>query len=148
MTQKTSALFLRIISYLMIVNAVIWGLAPFDQFNAPAHFYLDLLDWPLGDAPAELGRNAKWLSAIGAGLLMALAILLLGVICPALEAGEKRTIRVTVMALIAWFVIDSAGSIAAGVPANVFFNLVYLIPMLVPLLFVRWKSDLGEVGSR
>ena len=147
MIRQTSARFLRIISYLMIINAVIWGLAPFDQFNAPAHFYLDLLDWPPGDAPAELDRNTKWLSAIGAGLLMALAVMLLGITCPALDEGDKRTVRVTAIALMVWFVIDSAGSIAAGAPANVFFNTVYLIPMLVPLIFVRWDNDFGDVGS-
>ncbi len=38
------------------------------------------------------------------------------------------------MAFIVWYVIDSAGSIAAGVASNVVFNTAYLVLVLIPLL--------------
>jgi len=141
MTPHTSAKFIRITAWGFIGFAVIWGLAPYTPVNAPAHMLLDLLDWPYGDAPALLTRSEMWLSSIGAGMVMAMSIMLLGIVAPAAQNSNKPVVRVTIGAFIVWFIVDSAGSAASGVVSNVFFNMVFLAAILVPLLAIRYESQ-------
>jgi len=140
MTSETSAKTITIISYGFLVFAFVWGLAPYVAINAPARLLLDVLDWPPGTASAALDRNTMWLSSIGAGLTVLVSILLLGIVVPAVRARDRRVIRVTIWAAIAWYIVDGAGSIASGVASNVFFNSFLLAGMLVPLLMVRFKD--------
>jgi len=140
MTPKTSATFMRIVAYGFLAFAAIWALAPYAPVSAPARLLLDLLHWPLGDAPAQLSQNTMWLSSIGAGLVVALSVFLLGLVAPALENGDRRTIRVAMMAIIGWYVVDSAGSVASGVASNAVFNTIFLIAVLVPLLMVKHEA--------
>ncbi len=140
MTPKTAATTTKYVAYGFIAFAIIWGLAPYQGVSEPARLLLDLLDWPFGNAPPELTRSEMWLSSIGAGLTFAISIMLLGIVGPAIEKGDRKTIRTTLWAFIAWFVVDGAGSAAAGVPSNVFFNTILLVAILIPLLMVRFDT--------
>lgn len=148
MTPKTSAQIIRIVSYGFILFAFVWGLAPYQPINEPARVLLDILDWPFGDAAPEIDRSAMWLSSIGAGLVVAVSIMLLGIVVPAVEAGDRKTIRVTIWAFVAWYVVDGAGSVAAGVASNVFFNSIFLAAILIPLLMVRTEEKSGASSAR
>ena len=140
MTPKTSATIVRLAAYGFLVFALVWALAPYTPVSEPARMLVDLLHWPLGDEPAPMSQNTVWLSSIGAGLVVALGIFLLGLVVPALESGDRRTIRVAIFAMLGWFVVDSAGSIASGVASNAAFNAVFLIVILVPLLMVKHEN--------
>jgi len=141
MTPETSAKTITAVSWGFLLFAFVWGLAPYTTINAPARLLLDVLDWPPGTATAALDRNTMWLSSIGAGLTVLVSILLLGIVVPAIRAGDRRVIRVTIWAAIGWFVVDGAGSIASGVASNVFFNAFLLAGMLVPLMAVKIKQS-------
>jgi len=140
MTQSTSAKLMRIVSYGFILFAVVWGVAPYGPIGEPSRLLLDLLDWPLGDAAPAMNRSSMWLSSIGAGLTAALCIMLLGIVAPALERGDKGVVRIAVLAIVVWFVVDSAGSIAAGVASNAGFNVILLAAALAPLLGVQYEK--------
>jgi len=140
MTPKTSAKLVKLVAWGFLAFAFVWALAPYGAVNEPARLLLDLLDWPLGDAAPDLSRSEMWLSSIGAGLVVGISILLLGVVAPAVEASNKKTVRVTIWAFIGWYVVDSAGSVASGVPSNAVFNAVFLAAILIPLLTVRYET--------
>lgn len=140
MTPKTSILWTKTVSWGFLAFALIWGLAPYDGINEPARLLLDMLDWPLGDAEATLSRSQKWLSAIGGGLVLALSILLLGIVVPALEKGDRRTVRTAIAALVAWYLFDSVGSAYSGVASNVFFNTIFVVAILIPLISIRYEK--------
>jgi len=140
-STKRVSMSLNIRSKLMMAVAIIfavyslfWSLAPYTSINLPARFILDLADWPVDNLSTPLDRNTMWLSSISAGLLGAISIFLGGIVAPALKDGNKPVIKTTIYAMVFWFIIDSAGSIAAGVSANVFFNSIYLILVLIPLV--------------
>ncbi len=139
MTPHNSAKMIKIVTWGFMAFAVVWGLAPYGPISAPAQMLLDLLDWPFGDGGA-LTRSEMWLSSIGAGLTAAICILLLGIVVPAVQAGDKRVVRVTISAFIAWYIIDGLGSYASGVGSNVFFNTILLVPLMIPLLAVRYED--------
>ena len=137
MTKNTRAKFLMFVAVLFMVYSVLWGLAPFDNFNLPARLILDISDWPLDNYASPLDKNTQWLTAISAGLLAAISVFLGGIVVPAIREGNSRIIRTTLLAMTVWFIIDGVGSIASGVTSNVFFNLIYLVLVLIPLL---WKD--------
>ncbi len=139
MTPHNSAKMIKIVTWGFMAFAVVWGLAPYGPISAPSQMLLDLLDWPFGDGGA-LTRSEMWLSSIGAGLTAAICILLLGIVVPAVQAGDKRVVRVTIWAFMAWYIIDGLGSYASGVGSNVFFNTILLVPLMIPLLAVRYED--------
>ena len=143
MTPKNSAKMVKIVAWVFIGFAFIWGLAPYQAVNAPARALLDLLDLPFGDAALVLNRSEMWLSSIGAGLVLALSIMLLGIVAPALEKSDKVVVRVTIWAFIGWYLVDGAGSIASGVASNVLFNSLFLGLILAPLLLVKYENNRG-----
>ncbi len=139
MTPKNSAKIVKLVAWLFIGLAFIWGLAPYQAVNAPARILLDLLDLPYGDAAAALTRSEMWLSSIGAGLVLAISVMLLGIVVPAVAGSDKKTVRVTIWAFLGWYVVDGAGSVASGVASNVIFNTIFLIAILTPLVLVKYE---------
>jgi len=135
------------VAVILGIYALIWGVAPFTSFNISARVLLDVLDWPIDNFAHELDRNTKWLSAIGAGLLATVAIFLGGIVAPAIRKGDTQTLRVAFWAIVVWFVIDSAGSIAAGVTSNVYFNILYLLLMVLPMIGIGDK-ELQSISNK
>lgn len=52
------------------------------------------------------------------------------------DSAPEATRRAVVAGLVAWFFLDSAGSIAAGVVSNVGFNFIVLLLAVGPL----WRA--------
>lgn len=137
MSLNTRANFMQVVAVIFFIYSVLWATAPFVEINLPARLILDAADWPIDSLSDPLGRDAKWLSAIGAGVLAAMSVLLGGVVAPAIRQGNVSVARMTIIAIIAWYLIDGIGSIAAGVGSNVFFNTIYLVLVLAPLLCIK-----------
>jgi len=140
MTPKTSAILIKLAAWGFLAFAFIWALAPYGAISEPARLLLDLLDWPLGDAAPALSRSEMWLSSVGAGLVAAISIMLLGIVVPAIKRSDRKTVRVTIWAFVGWYIIDSAGSVASGVASNAVFNTLFLIAILVPLMALRYDK--------
>lgn len=140
MNQQTAATTVKYISYILFLNAIVWGLAPFPPLDGPARLYLDMLHWPIGDGLPVWNQNLLWFSGIGAGLLMSIAIMYRFVVFPAAQQGNRSIVRAAIYAGLAWFVIDSAGSIAAGVFPNAVINVITLITLIGPLLMIKYDD--------
>ncbi len=140
MHHHTAAKLTRIIAIVLILYALAWATAPYGPIDLPARFLLDLLAWPLGDGRPVWDGDIRWMSSIGAGLLMALGVVFLGVIAPAVHQGNRRVVQTTIIAMLLWFIIDSAGSLAAGFTANAVINLITLVPILLPLVLIKWED--------
>lgn len=138
MHHHTAAKLTRIIAIVLILYSLVWATAPYGPIDTPARLLLDILAWPMGDGRPVWDENILWLSSIGAGLLMALGVIFLGVIAPAVQQGNRRVVQTTIIAMLLWFVIDSAGSLAAGFRANAVINLITLVPILLPLVLIKW----------
>ena len=137
MSLELRAKLMQIVAIGFLLFSLMWALAPFTSINLPSRFLLDLLDWPMNNLSAELSRDVMWLSSIGAGLLLAFSIFLIGVVAPAIKAHDKRIIKVSKLAIIAWYVVDSVGSIASGVLSNAVFNTVFFIMVMIPLIGIK-----------
>jgi len=140
MTLEFRSKLMQFVAIGFMLFSITWALAPYTSINLPSRFIIDLLDWPLNNLSAELSREVKWLSSIGAGLLIAFSIFLSGIVAPAILANDKKIINVSKFAIIAWYVVDSAGSIASGVMSNAIFNSLFFIMVMVPLVGIKNKQ--------
>lgn len=137
MTETQAAAIIRYVSIGFFITALIFAsgaYAPIDGISVLLH---DFLDWPLDGATVEYTREARWFSAIGGGVFAALCVLFYLVVAPLIEEGDVRVRRGVIISMLVWFVIDSAGSIAAGVPANAVFNVLFLFMLIGPILAIR-----------
>lgn len=137
MSLEFRAKFMQLNAITFIVFGLVWGLAPYVSINLPSRFIIDLLDWPLDNLSAQLSRDVMWLTSIGAGLTIAFSIFLYGVVAPAIKHNDKNIIRTTIIATTAWFIIDSTGSIVSGVASNAFFNSLFFVLLMIPLLGIK-----------
>lgn len=137
MSTDTRCKLMTAVAAAFFAYAILWGLAPYPSINLPARIILDISDWPLDSLDLPLDRNTQWLSAISAGLLAAIAIMLAGIVIPAIKTGNTATTNTTIAAFVVWYLIDSVGSYSAGVASNVVFNTVYLMLAVVPLLGLK-----------
>lgn len=140
MSTNTRCKIMTAVAIAFFAYAILWALAPFPSINLPARIILDISDWPLDSLDQPLDRNTQWLSSISAGLLAAIAILLAGIVIPAIKSGNTATTNTTIAAFVVWYLIDSVGSYSAGVASNVAFNTVYLVLAVLPLLGLKERS--------
>ncbi len=137
MSLDTRAKFMMVVAITFFIYSILWALAPYPSINLPARLILDLADWPLDNLATPLDRNTQWLSAIGAGVLAAISVFLGGIVVPAIKKADTSVTRTTILAMVVWYVIDSTGSVASGVSSNVFFNTIYLVLVLIPLIRIN-----------
>lgn len=137
MTPRLSAALLRAISAAFFFSGLVFALPAFAPIGAPGILFLDILKWPLDGDPGALGQDARWLSAVGGGLLAGLAALSFLIVAPAIERGDGEARRGAIAAILVWFLIDSAGSIAAGVASNAVFNALFAGVYLLPLVALK-----------
>ena len=124
----------------LIVTAVVVGsfgpvfsLATRSSTSAPARWTLDLLNGPGGDANSFEAGTAQFLSALTGGFLFGWGIMIFCLRLWAYDAAPDPVRKATVAGLVAWFLLDSTGSITSGNPWNVAFNVLVLVLAVGPL---------------
>ena len=145
MPSTHAANALRAVSVAYAGIGLVWATIAFAPIDAPGRLFTDLLDWPLDDVPTTLDPLERWTHAVGAGLLVALAVAFALVVAPAVERGDRQAVRGAALALGAWYVIDTAGAVANGM-GSVGWNTLFLLGWAVPLLLAR--GGLGDPGAR
>jgi hypothetical protein len=109
-------------------------------YSEPARFTLDLLSWPIDDNMSYQEPTTRFLSALTGGFLLGWGVTIwyLGKYLYPVAPGPAR--RAVVYGLLAWFLLDSAGSAISGNRANIVFNVAVLLTAVGPL----WKSGRAE----
>lgn len=75
----------------------------------------------------------RFLSALTGGFLFGWGVMILGLRQWVYDVAPDPTRRAVLAGVLAWFGLDSMGSLAAGVPSNVFFNVLVLAVAVGPL---------------
>jgi hypothetical protein len=137
MSPTFAAAFFNVTVFLLITaGGLLWALAAFGV-EAPARLAFDLLKWPIDGDPGAFDSTDRWFSALAGGFLTALGILLHLLVAPGIARGDREAKRAGLLALAAWFVVDSSGSIAAGAASNAAFNVPLLALLVAPILLAR-----------
>lgn len=127
----------------LLVTAVVIGafgpvfsLATVPSWDILAQLSLDVLAWPIDGTQRYADSSMRFLSALTGGFLFGWGVMILCLRQWVYDVAPEPTRRAIVAGLLAWFVLDSAGSIAAGVPSNAVFNVLVLLLCVGPL----WRA--------
>lgn len=137
MSRYTTQAFQK--TWLKFAAIMIAGLGPL--------FFLGSMDTPLNPLPGALaivggwaegadaapGGDLRLLSAILGGVLFGWGVMVWCLAIWVFDAAPEGVRKSFLIALIAWFVLDSAGSVLSGHSLNVLYNALYLMVVVGPL---------------
>lgn len=98
-----------------------------------ARLTLDILSWPVDGATVWNSPDTRFLSALTGGFLLGWGVMIWGLATRVFDAAPDAVRRTVLTGLLAWFVLDSAGSIASGNASNALFNVLVLLLAVGPL---------------
>jgi hypothetical protein len=75
----------------------------------------------------------RFLSALAGGFLMGWGVMLWFLSVWVYDFAPEAVRKSVLMGLLAWFVLDSTGSIVSGTPSNAIFNIPVLLLAVGPL---------------
>jgi hypothetical protein len=125
--------------WLKITAAVIGSFGPvcflgtMSPTTAPARLTLDILRWRALGTTTYASPDTRLLSALLGGFLLGWGVSIWCLSSWAYDQAPEGVRRSVVTGLVAWFCLDSAGSIASGNTSNAIFNVLVLLLAVGPL---------------
>jgi hypothetical protein len=127
--------------WLKITAIVIGSFGPIFFFGSmlptsrAAQFTLDLLSWPIDGVQNYAEPTTRFLSALTGGFLFGWGVLVWCLSVWVYDLAPEQVRKSVLIGLLAWFVLDSLGSITSGNTSNAFVNIIVLLTAAGPL----WK---------
>ena len=144
MTPKLAARLLRLVGWGFIIFCALCVTIAFKGYDGFAYFIADLFDWTGPSRTEAFSRDVRWFGAIWAGLGAGFGALYVFLVAPLLTIDNREVQRISkrggLIGAAIWFVIDSAGSAASGVPSNVAMNFLFLLCVIIPLGMVNFEK--------
>jgi hypothetical protein len=134
--SKSHKTWLYVTAFVVGSFGPVFSLGTHASTDGFAQWTLDLLAWPLDGAQPFADGAMRFLSALTGGFLFGWGITILCLRQWVYDAAPDQVRRAVVTGLVAWCVLDSLGSVVAGAPSNVLFNIVVLLTAVGPM----WKS--------
>ena len=103
--------------------------------SEPARWTLDFLSWPVDGMQTYASPDTQFLSALTGGFLLGWGVMIWCLSAWVYDAAPDPVRKSVVTGMVAWFILDSVGSVASGTPSNAFFNVFVLLLAVGPL----WK---------
>lgn len=125
--------------WLIITALIVGAFGPVFTLGAmastaePARLTLDILSWPLDGQQSFASPDTRFLSALTGGFLFGWGVMIWSLRAWVYDIAPEAVRRVVLASVLAWFVFDSAGSIASGTPSNAFFNVIVLLLAVGPM---------------
>jgi hypothetical protein len=126
-------------AWLKITAVIVGSFGPVFFFGAmlatsePARWTLDFLSWPLDGAQTYAAPETRFLSALAGGFLLGWGVMIWFLSVWVYDSAPEAVRKSVLTGLLAWFVLDSAGSIASGTSSNAIFNSFVLLLAVGPL---------------
>jgi hypothetical protein len=133
MTRQFHKLWLKITAVLVGAFGPIFFLGTMAKTLEPARWSLDLLSWPIDGATTYASPDTRFLSALTGGFLLGWGVMIWCLSTWVYDLAPEPTRKTVLASVLAWFCLDSAGSIASGNPSNAVFNVIVLLLAVGPL---------------
>lgn len=124
--------WLKITAIAVGSSAPILFLGSMEATMEPARLMIDLISWPLGTV-TYADPDTRFLSALTGGFLLGWGVMIWCLRAWVYDAAPEGARKSVLISVLAWFVLDSAGSIASGNASNVVFNIIILLIAVGPL---------------
>ena len=134
MTTRVSTIWLRAASVVTILTGVICALASHSSTGGLWLYLFDFLKWPIDGDPAVFSTDTHAVNAVLGGVMVGWGLLMFFLADERLMMAAPNVPRMMAISLLAWFLVDSAGSWAAGLPGNIVLNLLFLAMFIPPLM--------------
>lgn len=125
--------WLRVTATVIASFAPVFFLATMPGLEGPAALTVDLIGWPIDGAVDLSPPEVRLLSALMAGFLLGWGVTIWLLSGAPFDAAPEPVRRAVVAGTLAWFTLDSLGSVTSGHPVNVLFNAVILAVAIGPL---------------
>lgn len=139
MSREFHKLWLKITAVVVGSFGPIFFLGTMAPTLEPARLTLDILSWPVDGATTYASPDTRFLSALTGGFLMGWGVMIWCLSAWVYDLAPEAVRRSVLAGVLAWFVLDSAGSIASGNASNAAFNVVVLLIAVGPL----WRPARG-----
>jgi hypothetical protein len=133
MTRDFHKLWLKVTAVVVGSFGPVFFLGTMAATLEPARFTLDLLSWPLDGATTYDSPDTRFLSALTGGFLFGWGVMIWCLSSWVYDLAPEAVRRAVVAGVLAWFVLDSSGSIASGNASNAVFNIAVLLIAVGPL---------------
>lgn len=135
MKIETHKSYLKFTAFGIAIFGPVFALGSMPATQELARLSLDILAWPIDGYPSYANNETRFLSAITGGFLFGWGVMV-WMLSGRIFDAEPEAVRKAVMTgLLAWFFLDSAGSIASGTASNAIFNILVLFVLMGPLWF-------------
>ncbi len=129
--------FLKAACLVAIATGLLSLAAAHPAASAPWALIFDAVAWPIDGAQGAFSPEARLLNAISGAMLVGWGVTLYGLAAGPIARGDAEARRLFVTAVLVWFVLDCAASLAAGWPGNLVLNAAFLALLLSPLLALK-----------
>lgn len=135
MTQEFHKFWLKITAIVVGSFGPVFFLGTMLSTSEPARWSLDVLSWPVDGIQNYEAATTRFLSALTGGFLFGWGVCIWFLQKWVYDKAPEGVRKSVLFGLLAWFLIDSSGSIASGNAINAVFNIVVLVIAVGPL----WK---------
>jgi hypothetical protein len=122
MSKRFHKFYLKVTAFVIGSFGPIFFLGTMQDTLEPARLTLDLLSWPLDGLTTYESQDTRFLSALTGGFLFGWGIMILFLSIFAYDKAPDEIRKSVLFGILAWFFLDSAGSIALGNSSNAFIN--------------------------
>ena len=133
MSRRVHKFWLKITALVVGSFAPVFFLGTMTATREPARLTLDILSWPVDGATTYASPDTRFLSALTGGFLLGWGVMIWCLSSWVYDAAPEGVRRTVLAGVLAWFVLDGAGSIASGNPSNAVFNVLVLLLAVGPL---------------
>jgi hypothetical protein len=98
-----------------------------------ARLGLDILTWPIDGFPGYTSGEIRFLSALAGGFLVGWGVTVWLLSVRVFDAAPEAVRQAVVGGALAWFLLDSLGSITSGHGANALWNILVLLLIVGPM---------------
>ncbi len=137
MTQAFHKFYLKITAIVVGSFGPIFFLGTMLPTSEPARWSLDLLSLPLDGLQNYEAPTTRFLSALTGGFLFGWGVCIWFLQKWVFDKAPNEVRKAVLAGLLAWFFLDSAGSVASGNVSNAFINILVLLIAAGPL----WKAS-------
>lgn len=114
--------------------------------NELARLGLDILTWPVDGFPSYTSEEIRFLSALTGGFLVGWGVTIWLLSSLVYDAAPEAVRKSVLYGVLAWFILDSFGSITSGQWPNALWNVLVLLLVVGPMWRPAETKNLNKEG--
>lgn len=135
MTAEQHRAWMKFTAFSVAVFGPIFSLGTVEAISEPARWSLDVLAWPIDGTQDFAASTTRFLAALTGGFLLGWGVMIWFLATWVHKVAPEPVRQAVLAGLLAWFLLDSTGSIASGFAINALFNVAVLVILVGPMWF-------------